>query len=138
MAKRFKNSIPPNLLVDPEDPNAPRPPPPPNPLDDPVLRSEIVLRDAQSEKAYADAAKVRSETAMAQAGMVPGMTAPQPLPPPEAVLMPQAQPPQGPPPGMMPPPEPDMDQAGGPSDFDADNLPMQDGMRPPVDPSTPY
>ena len=120
MSKRFKAAVPPQLLVDPEDPNAPQPQPPPNPLDDPVLRSEIVLRDAQAEKAYADAAKVRSETAMAAAGMVPGAPAPQPLPPPEAVLMPPPAPPQG----MMPQgmPEPDMDQAGGPSDFDADNF----------------
>lgn len=127
MAKRFKNAVPPQLLADPNDPQAPQPPPPPNPLDDPVLRSEVVLRDAQAEKAYADAAKVRSETAMAQAGMVPGAVAPQPLPPPEAVLMPPPQP-QMPPQGMMPGnqpqgmPEPDMDQNGGPSDFDADNL----------------
>jgi len=124
MSKRFKNSIPPALLVDPDDPNAPPPPPPPNPLEDPVVRSEVVLRDAQAEKTYAEAAKVRSETAMAAAGMVPGAPTPQPLPPPEAVLMP---PPQPPPPGTMPGgpqgmPEPDMDQNGGPSDFDADNL----------------
>lgn len=122
MAKRFKNSIPPNLLVDPEDPNAPPPPSPPNPLEDPVLRSEIVLRDAQAEKAYADAEKVRGETAMQKAGMMPA-----PLPPPEAVLMPPPAPPE------MMHPEPDMDQQGGPPDFDADN-----GMRPPVGPPTPF
>ena len=118
MAKRFRNTIDPALLVDPDDPEAPPPPPPPNPLDDPVIRSEIVLRDAQAEKAYADAAKARAELA----GWVP----PQPLPPPEAVLMPPPQPPM-PPQGM---PEPDMDQAGGPSDFDADNLMQGDGSMP--------
>jgi hypothetical protein len=136
MAKRFKNSIPPNLLVDPEDPNAPPPPPPPNPLGDPVLRSEVVLRAAQAEKNYADAAKIRSETAMAEAGMVPGMTAPQPLPPPEQVLMPPPAPPQGPPPGqeMMPQPEPDMGQMVGPSGVDAEGL----GMSPPVAQPTPF
>lgn len=133
MAKRFKAAMPPAILADPDDPSAPPPPPPPNPLDDPVLRSEIVLRDAQAEKAYADAAKVRAEMQMQQAGMMPG-----PLPPPEAVLMPPASPPQGLPPGPgmpMPPPhgEPDPDQMGGPNDFDADN-----GMRPPVAQPTPY
>jgi len=136
MAKRFKNSIPPQLLADPNDPNAPQPPPPPNPLEDPVLRSEVVLRDAQAEKAYADAAKVRAETEMAKAGVMPGVQPPPPLPPPEAVLM-QPPPPMPPPmmDGPMPPhPEPDMDQMGGPSDFDADNI----GMRPPVDQSTPF
>jgi hypothetical protein len=118
MAKRFRNTIDPNLLVDPDDPNSPPPPPPPNPLDDPVIRSEIVLRDAQAEKAYADAAKSRAELA--------GWMPPQPLPPPEAVLMPPPAPPM-PPQGM---PEPDMDQQGGPSDFDADNM-MQGGPMPP-------
>lgn len=116
MAKRFRNAMDPALLVDPDDPNSPPPPKPPNPLDDPVLRSEIVLRDAQAEKAYADASKVRAEVA----GWVP----PQPLPPPEAVLMPPPAPPQPGPPQGMPQPEPDMDQAGGPTDFDADNAAM--------------
>lgn len=121
MAKRFKAAMPPQLLFDPEDPNSPPPPQPPNPLEDPVLRSEIVLRDAQAEKAYADAAKVRMEAA--------GMVMPPPLPAPENVLMPQQQP-QMPPPGMGQPPEPDMDQGGGPSDFDADNMPPPMGLPP--------
>lgn len=121
MAKRFKAAMPPQLLFDPEDPNSPPPPPPPSPLEDPVLRSEIVLRDAQAEKAYADAAKVRMEAA--------GMVMPPPLPAPENVLMPQQQP-QMPQPGMGQPPEPDMDQAGGPSDFDADNMPPPMGLPP--------
>jgi hypothetical protein len=116
MAKRFKQAMPPQLLHDPEDPNSPPPPPPPNPLEDPVLRSEIVLRDAQAAKAYADAAKTRNEAA--------GMVMPEPaLPPPENVLMQPQPPPQGMPGPMGPHPEPDMDQAGGPPDFDADNMP---------------
>jgi len=135
MSKRFRKAVPPQLLADPNDPNAPQPPPPPNPLEDPVLRSEIVLRDAQAEKAYADAAKARREAA----GMI---APPQPLPPPEAVLMP---PPQPPPqmPGPMGPngpqgmPEPDMDQAGGPSDFDADNMMQGNGGMLPTQPAMP-
>ena len=127
MAKRFKQAMPPQLLHDPEDPNSPPPPPPPNPLEDPVLRSEIVLRDAQAAKAYADAQKTRQEAA--------GMVMPEPvLPPPEGVLMPSPQPqgPPGMPPGAMPPhPEPDADQMGGPGDFDADNMPP---MAPPGEP----
>lgn len=122
MAKRFRAAVPPELLVDPEDPNAPPPPPPPNPLEDPVLRSEIVLRDAQAAKAYADADKTRKEAA--------GMVMPEPmLPPPEQVLMP---PPAPPPPQMMPAehPEPDMDQMAGPSDFDFDNVPPPNGLPP--------
>ena len=124
MAKRFRAAMPPELLVDPEDPNAPPPPPPPNPLEDPVIRSEIVLRDAQAAKAYADADKVRKEAA--------GMVMPEPvLPAPEQVLMPPQQPPPMMP-GMegAPHPEPDMDQAGGPSDFDADNFPLPMGLPP--------
>jgi len=120
MAKRFKNAMPPAMLFDPEDPNSPPPPPPPNPLEDPVIRSEVVLRDAQAEKAYADAAKVRAEVAM-------GQLMPAPLPAPENVLMPQQQPqmPMGPQHA-----EPDMDQAGGPPDFDADNMPPPMGLPP--------
>jgi len=128
MAKRFRAAMPPEALVDPDDPNAPPPPPPPNPLDDPVIRSEIVLRDAQAAKAYADADKVRKESA--------GMVMPEPvLPAPEQVLMPPPAPPQGPPmqdmggaPGMMP--EPDADQMGGPSDMDFDNAPAPMGLEP--------
>ncbi len=128
MAKRFKNSIDPALLADRDDPNAPTPPPPPNPLEDPVLRSEIVLRDAQAEKAYADAAKIRGETAMAQAGMVPGAPMPQPLPPPEAVLMPPPAPPQGPPPGMDGQGDPGMPPGMMPEGFPPDQQ-----MQPPPD-----
>lgn len=92
VAKRLRNLIPPEILADPDDPES-QPPPPPNPLDDPIMRAEITLKNAQSEKAYADAAKVRSETAMAEAGMVPGAPRPQPLPPPEEMMMPPQQPP---------------------------------------------
>lgn len=133
MAKRFKNSIPPALLVDPDDPKAPPPPPPPDPLADPVVRSEVVLRDAQAAKAYADAAKTRREADGMVSVAMQGQPMQQepPLPAPEQVLMPQPGPPQG---GPMPPmhPEPDMDQFGGPSDVDADN-----GMLPPVPPGAP-
>ena len=83
-----------------------------------------MLRDAQAEKAYADAAKSRAELA--------GWMPPQPLPPPEAVLMPPPAQPM-PPQGM---PEPDMDQQGGPSDFDADNM-MQGGGGMPMQPQMP-
>ena len=137
MAKRFKNSIPPGILADPEDPHAPPPPPPPNPLDDPTIRAEVENKIAQAQKTLADAEKVRLEVAAMKGQMMP-LPVP-PLPAIETVLPPgpsdMGPPPGMPPPGMMPPhPEPDMDQMGGPSDVDADNL----GMRPPVAQPTPF
>ena len=122
VAKRLRNLIPPNITADPDDPNN-QPPPPPNPLDDPVLRSEITLKNAQAEKAYADAAKIRSETAMAEMGMVPGAPRPQPLPPPEEMMQPPQQQPQMPLDGMMP------DQMGN------EMMPEQQGMPPDIDPA---
>lgn len=117
IAKRFKNAVPKELLADPDDPNAPPPPPPPNPLDDPTVRAEVEYKVAQARKTHADASKVELEVAMVANPPPP----PQPLPPIEQVL------PPGPADQMAmqqqagPPMEPDADQMGGPSDFDADN-----------------
>ena len=54
VAKRLKNTIPPNILVDPEDPES-QPPPPPDPMADPVVRSEVELKQAQTAKLMAEA-----------------------------------------------------------------------------------
>ena len=103
-AGRIRNMLPPQALRDPKAP----PPPPPNPLDDPIARSEIMLKNAQTAKTWAD-------TNMLQAQMQGLMMPPAPLPPPEMVMTPP--PPQGPPsggdpegmggigPGPMPPPD---------------------------------
>lgn len=118
MAKRFKNSIPPQLLADPDDPEAPPPPPPPNPLDDPTIRAEVELKAAQASKAFAEADKLKLEVSALASGVA---LPPQPLPPVEQLFA-----------GNQPPapmPEPDLDQRGGPSDFDADNL-MQGAASP--------
>lgn len=53
IAKRLHNTIPPEVLVDPDDPNT-QPPASPNPMDDPVIKSEVDLRNAQAEKFHAD------------------------------------------------------------------------------------
>lgn len=98
VAKRLRNTIPPAILADPDDPES-QPPPPPNPLDDPLARADIILKNAQAEKALADAAKIRSETAMAEAGMAPGAPTPQPLPAPERMMPPPPDP--APSPEMM-------------------------------------
>lgn len=118
MAKRFKNSIPPQLLADPDDPEAPPLPPPPNPLDDPTIRAEVELKAAQASKAFAEADKLKLELSALTSGVV---LPPQPLPPVEQLFA------GGQPPAPMP--EPDLDQRGGPSDFDADNL-MQSAASP--------
>lgn len=68
MAKRFKNSIPPNLLVDPEDKDAP----PPNPMDDPTIAVEVNLKAAQVDKLKAETAKIQAEAeGLAREGMLP-------------------------------------------------------------------
>lgn len=114
VAKRLRNTIPPAILADPDDPST-QPPAPPNPMDDPAFRVEAELKLAQARKALADARKVELETtAMFATPML------QPEPP----LMPaEAAAPSAPPmmPGMpmdaMPPdmmggqPLPDIDPA---------------------------
>jgi hypothetical protein len=104
MAKRLKNTIPPQVLADPDDPES-MPPPPPNPLDDPTVRVELDLKHAQARKAMADARKVEMETvAMFQQPMLtpePPLQAPeQPAAPPAPPQ--QMMPPEGIPPDMMP------------------------------------
>ncbi len=122
MAKRFKNAIPPQLLVDPDDPNSPPPPPPPNPLDDPTVRADVELKAAQATKTFAEADKLKLELSALNAGVV---LPPNPLPPVEQLFsVPQQQP-------MPAHPEPDLDQAGGPSDLDADNQLQGGGSIPP-------
>lgn len=128
MSKRFRNAIPPGLLVDPEDPESPPPPPPPDPLDDPTIRAEVNLKAAQATKTNAEADKIRLEvSAMASGAMLPA----QPLPPVEMLF------PKLPPAPMPGQPEPDMDQQGGPSDFDADNMMQGEGMLPPPGAASP-
>lgn len=115
MAKRFKMAVPPNLQGDPDDPENP-PPPPPDPLADPIVRADVELKAAQAAKTFAEAAKARVEVQMmTQAPMPPEP----PLPPVETLYPPPPPPPMGP---MAPQGEPDMDQMGGPSDLDADNI----------------
>lgn len=96
VAKRLRNTIPPALLADPDDPNT-QPPPPPGPLDDPAVRAEITYKLAQSRKALADSRKVEMETAT-----MFGQSLLQPEPP---LMPPEAAAPQGPPPDQMMPPE---------------------------------
>lgn len=101
IAKRLKNAVPPQILVDPEDP-ATQPPPPPNPLDDPMARAELQTKQAQAHKATAEARKIELETA---ALYQQNMLQPEPpLPPVEQFAPPQPeQPPMGGPQGDIPP-----------------------------------
>ena len=89
VAKRLRNTIPPAILADPDDPNT-QPPPPPNPLDDPAFRVEANLKNAQARKAMADARKIEMET---QAMFAQPMLMPEPqLPPIEQSIEPPQQP----------------------------------------------
>lgn len=93
LAERLRMLLPPQIQAMDGKP----PPPPPDPLADPVIRADVTLKDAQAEKTYADAAKVRAELAMLGIQQPP-----QPLPPPEAMLMqpPPQMPQQSQPPEM--------------------------------------
>ena len=60
VAKRLKQTIPPNILADPDDPET-QPPPPPDPMQDPTVRADVEYKQAQTKKALADAAKTEIE-----------------------------------------------------------------------------
>lgn len=51
IAKRLRQMVPPQATA---DPNAP-PPPPPNPMDDPIVASDVQLKQAQAQKVMAEA-----------------------------------------------------------------------------------
>ena len=76
MAKRFRNSIPPNLMVDPDaknpDGSPVGPPPPPDPMQDPQVKVEVDLKAAQIAKINAETAKIAAEAqGLAREGMLP-------------------------------------------------------------------
>lgn len=89
IAKRLKNTVPPAILADPEDPES-QPPPPPDPMDDPTVRVEVELKSAQARKALADAAKAEIEAQRMATGAdqpPPEMPAPpEPVDPVETAL----------------------------------------------------
>lgn len=63
IAKRLKNMVPPNLLVDPEDPNQQQQPQQP----DPVQELQLIGAQKEVEKIDADIEKVRTETMLTKA-----------------------------------------------------------------------
>lgn len=73
-AKRIKAMLPPQALLDPDAP----PPPPPDPMDDPVVRSEVEGKLAKAKKDNADAHKTELETM--QMFETPALPFPIPLP----------------------------------------------------------
>lgn len=78
IAKRLKNTVPPNILADPDDPET-QPPPPPDPMDDPTVRADVEYKQAQTKKALADAAKSEIEAyRMATGGDQPPPEMPEP------------------------------------------------------------
>lgn len=103
IAKRLRNTIPAQVLYDPEDPKS-QPPPEPDPLSDPMVRADMAVKMAQARKAMADARKVEMET---DAMFAAPMLNPEPPLPPVEQFAPQQQmdPMQGGMPGgeMMPP-----------------------------------
>lgn len=54
IAKRLRQMVPPQATADPNQP----PPPPPNPMDDPVIASDVQLKQAQAAKVMAEAQKI--------------------------------------------------------------------------------
>lgn len=65
IAKRLRNMVPPQALVDHDDPNT-QPPQPPDPMQNPVIKSEVMLNEARAELAH-----MQAFAAWSGAGMVP-------------------------------------------------------------------
>ncbi|MFA5952309.1 MAG: portal protein, partial [Hyphomicrobium sp.] len=61
IAKRLKNMVPPQALIDPDDPNAP---PPPDPTQDPAFQLEAAEKQAKTEKDAQTARKTAAEAEM--------------------------------------------------------------------------
>lgn len=97
-AKRIKAMLPPQALLDPDQP----PPPPPNPMDDPIVRSEVEGKLAKAKKDNADAHKTELETV--QMFQTPALPFPIPLPFDEFQMGSR-----GTPEPVMPPPMPEPD-----------------------------
>lgn len=57
VAKRLRNAVPPQILADPDDPES-QPPPPPDPMADPIIRSDVELKQAQAAKTMAEAQSI--------------------------------------------------------------------------------
>ncbi|MDE2440980.1 MAG: hypothetical protein KGP14_08125 [Betaproteobacteria bacterium] len=64
MAKRFRNMVPPGLLADPTDPNAPKPP---NPMDDPKVQAQMAIDQGKAQDLQASAQLKAAQAALAQA-----------------------------------------------------------------------
>jgi len=61
IAKRLKNMVPAQALVDPDDPEAP---PPPNPMDDPMVQAELAEKEGKARKTNAEADEKEMQNAM--------------------------------------------------------------------------
>jgi len=61
IAKRLRNMVPPQALVDPDDPEAPQPP---NPMDDPAVQIELAEKQAKIEQTQQQARKTGAEAEM--------------------------------------------------------------------------
>jgi hypothetical protein len=58
IAKRLRNMVPPQALVDPDNPEAPQPP---DPMQDPAMQAQMAELQAKVEKLIADARKTNAE-----------------------------------------------------------------------------
>lgn len=134
VAKRLRNTLSPDILADPDDPNSQ----PPDPMDNPGTRMEMADALAKTRKTIAEARKIELETAMMY--QTPMLQPEPPLPDLGSIMQPeppQQMPPAGP--GMggpdmppdMPPGMGDIDPAqleallGGLPPGPADQLPQQ-------------
>jgi len=74
IAKRLKNTIPPQVLADPDDPNAPKPP---DPSDNPMAQVELRLKAADAALKEAQAIKTQMEAATLQQSAPPEVIQPE-------------------------------------------------------------
>jgi hypothetical protein len=78
VAKRLKNAVPPQIMADPDDPES-MPPPPPDPMEDPIVRTDVELKQAQTVKTQMEAEKLRFE--MSRPPEMPEPQMPEPVDP---------------------------------------------------------
>jgi len=124
IAKRLRNQIPPSVLADPDDPNAPKPGP--DPIQQQMQAIGMANEQAKVAKTHAETEKLRIDAAIALAqALIPPETIEHEFPVEFSDGTPQA-------PGQPPPPDPDQmqDQAQGmppglPEGMEQGGQPMQ-------------
>jgi len=120
LAKRLRNTIPPNILADPDKPETQ---PPPDPVKQQMDQINVAMAAGKAAELHAKTENLRADTMvkLAQA-MVPPQGLAEQFPVQFGDEMPPQIPPQGPPPGPMPGPPMNVPPGGGQGPIDPQQL----------------